>query len=168
MRAGGRAWVVGVLGPWDVAEVRALAFDVLGTPTPQGSKTAYVRGGRAMLVESAGEKLRTWREDVKHAALDALAGSEPMRGPIGLHVHFWLPRPRSHYRTGRNAHLLRDGAPTFPAGRPDIDKLLRGTLDALGTAGVWSDDAQVVTVRTRKRYAVDRPPGAGIEVWEET
>ena len=48
--------------------------------------------------------------------------------------------------------------------KPDIDKLLRSTLDALGEAGLWADDSQVVHVQSSKDYADDRPPGALIKV----
>lgn len=68
---------------------------------------------------------------------------------------FAMARPKGHYRTGRNAHLLRDGAPPYPAGTPDLSKLCRATEDALTDAGVvWADDAQVVEyTRLAKVYA---------------
>ena len=78
---------------------------------------------------------------------------------------FRLPRPKGHYGTGRNAGLLKPSAPWYPAGRPDLDKLLRSTLDALGEAGIWGDDAQVVTIAASKHYTSDyEPPGATIRV----
>jgi len=108
------------------------------------------------MVESS-KKLKPWRDSVTYAAVEALAGADfPMFGRgVALHVSvtFWFPRPAGHYRTGRNAHLLRDGAPAYPAGRPDVDKTLRSTLDSLTDAGVFADDAQVVTVKATKRYA---------------
>ncbi len=134
-----------------------LVVKVFGTPGPQGSKRGYVRNGRVSLVESS-KAVKPWREAVKYAAYDALTagGTESfaaaLTGPVLVDVTFTLTRPRSHYRTGRNAELLRDGAPAYPAGKPDIDKLLRSTLDALGDAGVWRDDAQVVAVTARKVY----------------
>jgi len=36
--------------------------------------------------------------------------------------------------------------------KPDIDNLLKSTMDALSQAGVWRDDAQVVAVVASKRY----------------
>lgn len=56
-------------------------------------------------------------------------------------VTFHLPRPKGHYRTGANAHLLRDSAPEQPSVKPDLDKLVRSTMDGLSEAGVWHDDA---------------------------
>jgi hypothetical protein len=37
--------------------------------------------------------------------------------------------------------------------RPDLDKLVRAVFDAIGSAGVWADDSQVVTVHAHKRLA---------------
>lgn len=141
--------------------MRRVNFRVYGTPRPQGSKRHV---GNGVMIESGGAALRTWREDVKHAALAERAKlDEPLDGPIGLYVGFFLPRPVSHYRTGRNAHLLRDAAPALPYRKPDIDKLLRSTLDAITTAQLWRDDACAVHVLTTKTFcAPDAPPGAHI------
>ena len=140
-----------------------LTFSVYGTPAPQGSKRHV---GNGIMIESS-KRVKPWRQDVKYAALEAMGGDDPPSGPLWVNVTFYLTRPKSHFRTGKNAHLLRDGAPEYPAHRPDLDKLLRSTLDAMGEAGVWADDAQVVGVWAAKLYAAkDRPPGASVAVVE--
>jgi Holliday junction resolvase RusA-like endonuclease len=49
--------------------------------------------------------------------------------------------------------------------RPDLDKLLRSTLDGLTDAGVWRDDSQVVSISAAKVYAKNGDtPGVIIEV----
>jgi len=147
---------------------------VLGTPAPQGSKHGYAvkaKGaytGKVAQVESSA-KVKPWRMAVKYAALEAMpvwAGERIlMTGAVVLEVTFRLPRPKGHYGTGRNVALLKPSAPWRPAGRPDLDKLLRSTFDALGEAGVWRDDAQVVRVIGAKFYATDyEPTGATIRV----
>ena len=136
---------------------------VHGTPAPQGSKKGYVRGGRAVLVESSA-KVKPWREAVKQSALLADYNYAENVGAIGVAVVFYMPRPKSHYGTGANAHMLRDRAPRLPIGKPDLDKLLRSTLDALTDAGIWRDDSQVVVIKASKVYADFRPPGAVIVV----
>ena len=115
------------------------------------------------MVESSA-KVKPWREAVKWAALEVLGGASPFVGPLDVEATFYLPRPRSHYRTGKNAHELRDGAPSYVSKRPDLDKILRSTFDALGEAGVWLDDAQVAVLTAVKCYADRRPPGAVITV----
>jgi len=79
---------------------------------------------------------------------------------------FFLARPKSHYRTGRNADRLRENAPRRPAKMPDLSKLVRATEDALTDAGLWRDDAQVVEISAMKYWADSRPPGAVIVIQE--
>lgn len=134
-----------------------IEFTVIGTPAPQGSKRHV---GRGILIESS-KKVKPWREAVKHAAYEARAGRAPFDGPLHVGVDFYLTRPRSHYRTGKNAALLRASAPPYPATKPDLDKLLRSTLDALGEAGIYTDDARVVSVTMNKHYA---DPTIGLDV----
>jgi Holliday junction resolvase RusA-like endonuclease len=142
---------------------RAVNFRVYGTPKPQGSKRHV---GNGVMIESGGEALRTWREDVKLAALaERELLDESLIGPIDVRIYFHLRRPASHFRTGRNAHLLRAGAPAYPYRKPDIDKLLRSTLDAITSAGLWGDDAQAVHVSMSKTYCQpDVAEGATIRI----
>lgn len=136
-----------------------LRIVVHGVPAPQGSKRHV---GNGVMIESS-KKVRPWRQDVKYAALQAIedgAATFPDGGVL-IGVAFRLHRPKSHYRSGRHAHLLRPSAPARPSTKPDIDKLARSTLDALGEAGVWKDDAQVVSLWAAKEYGT---PGATIIV----
>jgi Holliday junction resolvase RusA-like endonuclease len=144
-----------------------LTFTVVGTPIPQGSHKAYVVNGYAKITDD-NEKTKPWRQDVKHAALDARGDRPPLDGPVVVQVRFVMPRAKGHFRTGRNAHLLRDTAPPFPAGKPDVDKLQRSLLDALTAAGVFRDDAQVVRIYAEKVFADHRfgeIPCAHVAVW---
>jgi len=136
---------------------------VHGMPAPQGSKR-HVGGGR--MVESS-QKVAPWREAVKQALLRQ--GFTTLVGPLHVGVVFALPRPKHHYRTGANNHLLRDNAPVWVTTKPDIDKLLRSTLDALTDVGLWADDSQVASVHTGKSYVSDPTQvGALITVVELT
>ena len=83
-----------------------------------------------------------------------------MSGPLAVDMIFTLARPKSHYRTGRNAHLLRDSAPARPTGAPDLSKLARATEDALTEAGVWKDDAAVVEYRRLAKVYPGSDPDA--------
>ena len=144
-----------------------LTFNVNGTPGAQGSKRHV---GRGILVESS-SKVKPWRADVKAAAenaVDVLAKFEPFQpfdGPVHATITFRFRRPKSHHRTGRNAHLLRDDAPTFPTGRNlgDLDKLLRSTFDALTAAGVITDDSLIARDSSWKTWCQPgETPGATI------
>lgn len=126
-----------------------IEFYVPGVPAPQGSKR-YLGPGRA--IESS-KRLPTWRADVRAAAALAWPGGNPLEGPVTASLTFVFERPKNHYRTGRNAHLLRDAAPAAPVGgAADVDKLARAMLDAM-TKIVYVDDKQVVELWARKIYA---------------
>lgn len=126
-----------------------IAFRVHGTPTPQGSKRGFVVNGRAVITDSNPAPLKVWRDDVKHAALEAMSGRSPFEGPVEIKVTFTLVRPKSVKRV-------------WPHVRPDIDKLMRSLLDALTTAGVYGDDSQVVIITAVKVYGIH--PGAEVIV----
>ena len=68
-----------------------LVVTVYGKPVTQGSKTRTRWGMR----DDNGERLRPWREAVKTAALDALAGAPRLEGPVDVDVVFTFDRPKS-------------------------------------------------------------------------
>lgn len=148
-----------------------ITFTVRGTPAPQGSKRAFRNrhSGRIALVESS-RRVAPWRSDVRDAAVATIAAHPehgrhsaiPFHGPVAVDLAFRLPRPKGHYGSGRNARVLRPSAPLAPAGKPDLDKLVRAVFDALSGL-VWADDAQVVALYTEKLYADEGFP-AGVEV----
>lgn len=133
---------------------------VPGLPQPQGSSRAFVVNGKARIT-SANGKLKSWRVDVAKVAMDGKV--EKLLGPVQVFVSFEFPRPKGHYGTGRNAGKLRDWAPYWHTSKPDADKLLRATLDAL-TGIAWRDDAQVAMAQCKKRYG--ERPGTTIVIQE--
>lgn len=144
---------------------RSIRFEVAGLPQPKGSKRAFKHpnGGALMVVESNAAKQRPWRQDVTAMARASMHGEQPMRGPVTLMLTFYLPRPKSHYGTGKNAATLKPSAPLYPASRPDWDKLARLVGDCLKVAGVYIDDGQVVNGSVFKRFG---PPGVSVCVQE--
>ena len=125
---------------------------VRGRPAPQGSKR-HIGGGRMIEMSKA---VGPWREAVR-AETQRTRQEEharPRVGPVSVRIVFYADRPKGHYRTGRNAHLLRDGAPKYPHGRPDLDKLARAVLDGMTEGGAWKDDGQVVALIAYKLYTI--------------
>ena len=139
-----------------------ITFDVHGAPAPQGSKWVGKHGN----VMESSRALGPWRQAVRAEAQSRIAPGRMFAGAVTVSLTFRMKRPASHYRTGRNAHLLRDGAPRFPAGKPDIDKLARAVLDGLTTGGAFKDDSQVVALTVVKRYA-DRGEPTGCRIFIE-
>ena len=121
------------------------SFVVFGTPQPQGSAKAFVRGNRAY-VTSANPKMKPYRHTITQVATDVLEKSScsapafPRPAPVELLVVWFLAKPKS---TPKKI--------TKPTKKPDTDKLLRAVLDSL-TGVVYEDDSQVVRVTAEKKY----------------
>jgi crossover junction endodeoxyribonuclease RusA len=90
------------------------------------------------IVHSQGAALATWRSAVAIAGKNA--GCIPLPGSVRLDLLFGMPKPRTVKRT-------------FPSVAPDLDKLIRGVLDAL-TAIAYLDDGQVIDINAAKVYAL--------------
>ena len=105
-----------------------------------------------------------WRSQVQQAVAEAQYPT--IVGPVELRLGFEMPHLTSHYlpvNSKRSVPELRDGIPP-PTVAPDLDKLVRCVCDAITDAGLWRDDAQVVTLHAAKRYG--RIPGVRITVIE--
>jgi Holliday junction resolvase RusA-like endonuclease len=139
----------------------AVTFWIPGTPATAGSKRGFVvpKTGRVVVTEDC-RRSRPWRATVAGIAA-GLFPDGPLDGPLAVTFEFALARPKGHYRTGRNAHLVRPSAPAHPTSKPDTTKLVRAVEDAL-TSVAWRDDAQVVEQRATKRYA--RAPGVRVTI----
>lgn len=134
-----------------------LMFDVVGLPAPQGSKRHV---GNGVMVESS-KKVQPWRDAVAWATREAIAAGGPtfQSGPVAITVSFRLPMPRSRRRVDR------DRGWRWADKRPDLDKLLRSTLDGLTAGGAFGDDCQVVRV-TAEKIEVLEWTGASITISE--
>lgn len=129
-------------------------FFVEGTPIPQGSKRAFVRGGRVSLVE-ANPKLKGWRSAVSLGCKKAMLAAEVVggfEGAFDVGLVFVFDRPKS---------VKRDTMTV----KPDLDKLCRAVFDSVSDAGFWLGDQQVVNVVAAKRYAkFGEPAGVWVEL----
>jgi crossover junction endodeoxyribonuclease RusA len=147
-----------------------LEFAVRGLPVAQGGASAFVVGGRARIVTKGKDPrttLGSWRSQIAAAAGEAMGGTPALTSPVTVSVHFVFPRPASHFlpaNRSRPEPELRLDAPRYVAGKPDLDKLLRGLLDGI-THVVVADDAQVAGIMAWKVYEDDeRRPGCQVRV----
>lgn len=118
-------------------------------PGPQGSKKAVGRrkNGSTILVEMS-KKVKPFREAVADSAKVKLGNVGPyfeQHVPVDVEVWFYLKRGKTVTRE-------------FPTTSPDLDKVMRSLGDALKTGGVVYDDAQVIDVVMKKRYATPENP----------
>ena len=86
-------------------------------------------------------------------------------GPLRVDCKFYLPRPKGHFGSGRNAGALKASAPRHHVNKPDADNLAKFCLDVLNGLA-WADDAQIVALTGIKAYADDGPARTEIEIME--
>jgi len=132
-----------------------LGIVVHGKAVPQGSKKAYVRGGHAVVVDQAKERLEPWREKIGNVARRHFEGPI-IEGPVKLTVIIVKVRPKNHLTargllSATGAAIQRALAPAYS---PDLGKLERGIEDAL-TGIVYRDDGQIVWRDSRKVWGTE-------------
>lgn len=127
-----------------------LVVFVPGLPRPEGSLRHIRMGNHIRTVHASHDDLLMWRSTVASYAADLWGDAPAFDDPVAVQVDFYLPRPKSAPKRQR-----------YPHRKPDLDKLLRAILDSL-TGVVLVDDARVVDVTMRKRFAETCPIGASI------
>lgn len=141
-----------------------LTLAAVGRPAPQGSKQL---GGAGQLLEQSAY-LPAWRQAVKTAAYEeyqrrgitpAALPVFPAGVPVIVELCTFFVRPDQCRAEGTDE----------PTGTPDIDKLLRAVLDALGgqrqgSARCFADDAQVVEIRGLRKVRATSQTGAMIVI----
>lgn len=136
-----------------------MKFFAIGTPAPQGSKRHV---GNGVMVESS-KAVGPWREAVAWQAREAYVGKT--YGAAVVTLRFVLNAPK--YVQADMQRETPKLAPWSHTKKPDLDKLVRSTFDALVTAGLLRDDSGVVRVDAEKRYAQPgEATGCEIEIRE--
>lgn len=130
--------------------MNAVTFFVPGIPIPQGSKTAFVVGKRAVLTDANKATLKPWRAAVTRMAQAAWLDRPQLEGvAVEVEAVFVFERP---------ATVRRDR----PSVKPDLDKLVRAVFDGVTDAGLWKDDGQATRLVSEKCYG--RAPGVHVTV----
>lgn len=141
-------------------------LEILGLPAPKGSMRAMLSHGKAILVPGGSPEnakaLRAWAKVIGEQARQQIGDrSDPVFQNVAVEVQavFRLPRPASHY----GARGLLPSAPPdhWHIVKPDGDKLLRATLDAL-TGIVYDDDARIPVQNATKQWCHRGREGAVI------
>jgi len=105
---------------------------------------------------------REWRKIVEIAAKPHRP-SKPLGGAVYLSLLFAFKRPKSHYRTGRFAHLLKKSAPEDHIQKPDLDNLEKLVMDCLKRVQFYRDDSQINKKKTKKQWT-EMSPGVWVHV----
>lgn len=143
-----------------------IRIDAWGTPVPKGSMKLVTKGKggrplpRPLMVADSSHELEAWARAVTGAALVACMGlRRPWFADAALIVgaEFRLERPLP-------ATVRKNGGE--PRVKPDLDKLVRATLDPLQGL-VFDEDSRIVGTLARKRYTnPGESPGASLLVAE--
>lgn len=125
-----------------------ISFIISGTP--KALKRHRSSNGR-MYDPSSKDKRDMWLQIAKHRP------ETPLKGCIYLKVDFYMPHIKSHYRTGKYAHLLKDNIPKLHSCKPDLDNLLKMIADIVqGRDRIIYDDSQICWISATKIYGDPR------------
>jgi len=119
---------------------------VSGVPQPKGSTKAFVVNGRP-IITSTNKSLKSWEGVVRNAL--GMASVVLIKGPVTVSLWFSLPQPQTRAPRPKSADPRKRNP--VPDTKPDLDKLARGTLDALNRIA-FEDDARVVDLHVSKVY----------------
>jgi Holliday junction resolvase RusA-like endonuclease len=129
--------------------VDSIKIVAMCTPEPQGSMRAFMpKGWTRPILTSDNKDLKSYRQEVSKAAMVERQKNgfcEVMFGkhvPVMAEFKFFFSKPVSVGKK-RNAHVVR----------PDVDKLMRATMDALKGI-IYLDDSQVCDAHGTKEYGL--------------
>ena len=126
-----------------------ISFTIPGKPKALKRHRVSRNGG--MYDPSSTDKKQTWLQIAKHRP------KLPLEGDIYLKLIFYIPRPKSHYRTGKYAHLLKERCKDifYHKSKPDLDNLVKYISDVMNK-GFYVDDSQICVLQAEKNYGEPR------------
>ena len=126
-----------------------IKFTIPGKCRPQ-QRHRVAKNGR-MYDPSSTDKKQTWLQIAKFRP------KLPLAGDISITLTFFMERPKSHFRTGKYKHLLKDNIPEYHSFKPDIDNLCKYVFDTIqGKHGMICDDSQICVLFAEKKYGIPR------------
>lgn len=141
-----------------------ITFFVEGDPKGQPRSRACIRGKHAGVYDPGTADAwkmavaEVWRNVAKRDTYG------PFETAVSVRLVFYFRRPKGHYRTGKNAGILRDGLSVFHTGKPDLDNLAKAVLDVLTRLGAWKDDALVNQMIVERLWAREGHNSAGCQI----
>ena len=136
-----------------------MIINIYGEPKPQARPRASRRGNHIHMYSPKTD----WRKHCLNRLKEEKGQYHDF--PIYVGLVFYMPRPKSHYRTGKFSHILKESAPKFHTKKPDVDNLSKAVLDAMTDSGLLSDDSIIVRHEIYKKYANGKN-GVKIEIQE--
>lgn len=124
-----------------------IQLNVLGEPTAQKRHRSVRMGSFNRQYDPSASDKGDFLSIVQKHAPEA-----PYAVPLQIDLQFYFTRPKSHYKTGKNAHLLKDNPPIYHTSRPDVDNLSKFVMDALNKI-YWKDDSYIASCNIQKLYS---------------
>lgn len=78
--------------------------------------------------------------------------TEKMGKPIKCVLNFYCKRPKTHYKTGKFAGILKDTSPKYNTNNKDLDNMVKFVLDALNDK-LYTDDSLIFEITCSKLYS---------------
>lgn len=143
--------------------MRTLIVFVQGNPKAQPRPRACRRGKHAGVYDPG--TADDWKEQVRVAVILAMQDHPdidfPVTEPVACQMRFEIQRPKFHY----SKRGLKRHAPTYHAGKPDLDNLAKAVMDAITDVGFWKGDEQVASLALTKQWQLTGPGVAIRIVW---
>ena len=114
-----------------------------GTPKALKRHRSTRRGH--MYDPSAKDKKQMWLQIAKYKP------RIPLAGDIMLKLVFVMERPKSHFRTGKFKHILKEDMPERHSITPDIDNLVKLVADVIQPQ-IIVNDSQICMLQAEKVY----------------
>ncbi|MEN6629840.1 MAG: RusA family crossover junction endodeoxyribonuclease [Sulfuricella sp.] len=128
-------------------ESATVAFVIPGVAVGKG-RPKFARRGNFVTAYTP-ERTASYENLVKLAAHRAMNGRQPFTEAVGCTIAIEVEPAPSWSNKKRIAALSGDLRPT---GKPDLDNVAKGVLDAMNDI-VFKDDKQVVILSVSKRYS---------------
>ena len=135
-----------------------ITFEVDGDPV--GKQRARHRRVGNFIQTYTPTKTRSYEQQIKDAAKQAMGITEPLETPISLYLYIRAPIPKS--TTKKALQGILDGL-IKPIKKPDASNVLKSVEDAMNGV-VYKDDSQIVNIHCTKVYA--SVPGVNVCVKE--
>ena len=125
-----------------------ISFTITGQPIALKRHRPSARGG--YYDPSSKDKKQIWLQIAKYKP------KQPFAGDIYLKVVFYLKRPKSHFRTGKYSHLLKDAYKdmVYHSFKPDLDNLVKLIADIIQPQMII-DDSQICMLQAEKMYSTN-------------
>jgi Holliday junction resolvase RusA-like endonuclease len=155
-------------------------FWIPGEPMPQPrarARAIKAKNGKAFasVYNSYDARTKAWKVAVERALFENFRfGFEDYdKSAFCVSLWFQFARPKNHFRTGKNSHLMKDDAPELHTKKPDVDNLAKLVMDAgerhgenmkayenlvlseLKSNKIYKNDSQIVKLVSMKSWSAD-------------